>query len=109
MKGIIFLDTEFKQVNEPEFNSVDDWDQFMMNVDYIFIGNSKSLESFNDLRHTFEKGKTPFVAPGPYTWDTVKEEWVNAYVEYYKWKSLVYKLGQLYSMQAKLPLEGIEE
>ena len=40
---------------------------------------------------------------------TVKEEWVNAYVEYYKWKSLVYKLGQLYSMQAKLPLEGIEE
>ena len=109
MKGCMFFDTEFKVVPMPPFNSVDDWDQFMMNVDYIFIENSNSLESFNNLRLKFEKGKTPFVAPGPYTWDTVKEEWVNVYTEYYKWKSLVYKLGQLYSMQAKLPLEGIEE
>lgn len=109
MKGCMFFDTEFKMVPMPAFYSVDNWDRFMMNVDYIYFDDSTALNEFNELYAKFDGGNTPFVQTGAYAWDTAKEEWTNLWNEYIKIRSLIYKIGAEYSMNSVLALTYTSE
>lgn len=104
MEGCMFFNTEFKPVEVPIFHSVDEYDHFMMNVDYIYFDTLDSLKAFNNIRNGFENGETPFTNIGAYEWDSICECWVNLQEVYIKSRATINMIGNVYTLHTTLPL-----
>ena len=109
MKNAIFLDVEKKPIEVPEFNNVDEYDAFMMNVDYIYFHSEEARKEFSDLYNKFDGGNNPFNLLGVYSYDYETESWVHLWTKISAIRKLITDVTEVFVQSERLPLEGVDD
>ena len=106
MKGMIFLDDNFRIVELPTTPSKQTWEAFIERISYAFFDIPERMQWFHRTYYQFDEMNSLFdkVKPGLYSYDAEEDYWSTE-----RDRDTIYKVGQIYASVNRLPLSGCEE
>ena len=106
MKGMIFLDDNFKIVELPTTPSKQTWEAFIEKVSFAFFDIPERMQWFHKTFYQFDEMNSLFnkTKTGLYTYDAEEDYWATE-----KDRDVIYKVGQIYASTCRYPLEGDEK